>query len=47
MRVTRAATSDILALFAQVERVVQINELPTITPEVVAVASESLVIGPL
>jgi hypothetical protein len=29
------------------ERVVQINQLPTITPEVVAAASESLVIGPL
>jgi Holliday junction resolvasome RuvABC ATP-dependent DNA helicase subunit len=34
-------------LFAQVERVVRINELPAITPEVVAVASESLVIGAL
>jgi DNA transposition AAA+ family ATPase len=34
-------------LFAQIERVVQINELPAITPEVVAVASESLVIGPI
>jgi hypothetical protein len=30
-------------LFAQIERVVQINELPT---EVVAVAREGLVIGP-
>ena len=46
-RVTRGNFRLVERLFAQIERVVQINELPTITPEVVAVASESLVIGPL
>jgi len=44
-RVTRGNFRLVERLFAQIERVVQINELPTITPEVVVVASESLVIG--
>jgi len=46
-RVTRGNFRLVERLFAQIKRVVQINELPTITPEVVAVASESLLIGPL
>ena len=46
-RLTRGNFRLAERLFAQIERVVQINELPTITPDVVAVASESLVIGPL
>ena len=46
-RVTRGNFRLVERLFAQIQRVVQINALPTITPEVVAVASESLVIGPL
>ncbi len=46
-RVTRGNFRLVERLFTQIERVVQINELPTITPDVVAVASESLVIGPL
>jgi DNA transposition AAA+ family ATPase len=46
-RVTRGNFRLIERLFAQIERVVHINELSSITPEVVAVASESLVIGPI
>jgi len=34
-------------LFSQIERVLQINELRTITKEVVAAARENLVIGPV
>ena len=33
-------------LFAQIKRVLEINQLPTVTTEVVAVARERLVIGP-
>jgi hypothetical protein len=33
-------------LFAQIERIVTINELPTITTEVVTLARERLVDGP-
>jgi hypothetical protein len=46
-RVTRGNFRLVERLFAQIQRVVLINDLPAITPEVVAVASESLVIGPL
>jgi DNA transposition AAA+ family ATPase len=46
-RVTRGNFRLVERLFAQIQRIVQINDLPAITPEVVAVASESLVIGPL
>jgi hypothetical protein len=34
-------------IFAQIQRVVQINDLSSVTPEVVTAAGESLVIGPL
>ncbi len=33
-------------LFAQIKRVLEINQLPMVTTEVVAVARERLVIGP-
>jgi hypothetical protein len=33
-------------LFAQIERIVTINELPTLTTEVVSLARERLVDGP-
>jgi hypothetical protein len=46
-RVTRGNFRLVERLFAQIQRLVDINQLPTITPEVVALASESLVIGPL
>ena len=46
-RITRGNFRLVERLFAQIQRVVQINNLPAITPEVVAVASESLVIGSL
>jgi len=46
-RVTRGNFRLVERLFAQVQRLVDINQLPTITPEVVSLASESLVIGPL
>lgn len=46
-RVTRGNFRLVERLFSQIQRVVQINELASITPDVVTVASESLVIGPL
>ncbi len=46
-RVTRGNFRLVERLFAQIQRLVDINQLPTITPEVVSLASESLVIGPL
>jgi hypothetical protein len=46
-RVTRGNFRLVERLFAQIERVVQINDVPAIPPEIVAVASESLVIGPI
>jgi hypothetical protein len=46
-RIPRGNFRLVERLFAQIQRVVQINDLPAITREAVAVASESLVIGPL
>ncbi len=46
-RITGGNFRLVQRLFAQIERVVAINDLPTVTTEVVAVARESLVIGPL
>jgi Holliday junction resolvasome RuvABC ATP-dependent DNA helicase subunit len=46
-RVTRGNFRLVERLFAQIQQVAQINELSSITADVVAVASESLVIGPL
>jgi len=49
---TATAASDgnfrlIHRLFAQIDRLMQINQLRTVTEEAVAAARESLVIGPL
>jgi len=44
-RVTGGNFRLVERLFAQIQRVVQINELPSVTTEVVAVAGEGLVIG--
>jgi DNA transposition AAA+ family ATPase len=46
-RVTGGNFRLVERLFAQIQRVVQINDLPSVTTEVVAVAGESLVIGPI
>jgi hypothetical protein len=46
-RVTRGNFRLVERLFAQIQRLVDINQLPTITLEVITLASESLVIGPL
>jgi Holliday junction resolvasome RuvABC ATP-dependent DNA helicase subunit len=46
-RITGGNVRLVQRLFAQIERVLEINQLRTITAEVVQVARESLVIGPL
>ena len=46
-RITSATFRLVQRLFAQIARVVQVNELRTITAEVVEAARASLVIGPL
>ncbi len=46
-RITGGNFRLVQRLFAQIERVLEINQLRTITAEVVQVARESLVIGPL
>jgi hypothetical protein len=45
-RATGGSFRMVQRLFAQIKRVLEINELPTVTTEVVAVARERLVIGP-
>jgi Holliday junction resolvasome RuvABC ATP-dependent DNA helicase subunit len=45
-RVTGGNFRLVERLFAQIKRVLAINELPTVTPDVVEVARERLVIGP-
>jgi len=46
-RVTGGNFRLVQRLFAQIQRVVEINDLASVTTEVVAVAGERLVIGPL
>jgi hypothetical protein len=45
-RVTGGNFRLVERLFAQIERILAINALPTVTTEVVDVARERLVIGP-
>lgn len=45
LRLTRGNFRLIIRLFAQIERVMKINELTTITDEVVEAARSTLVIG--
>jgi hypothetical protein len=47
IRDARIVNQRVQTTFAQIPRVVQINDLPSITPEIVAAASETLVIDPL
>jgi DNA transposition AAA+ family ATPase len=47
IRITSGNFRLVQRLFSQIERVLQINELRTITKEVVEAARENLVIGPL
>lgn len=47
MRITGGNFRLVERLFAQIRRVAQINEVTTLTPELVAAAQESLVIGAL
>ncbi len=47
VRVTGGNFRLIQRLFTQIERILQINELRTVTKEVIETARESLVIGPL
>ena len=47
MRITGGNFRLIERLFAQIERVAQINAMTTLTPELVTAAQESLVIGAL
>jgi len=46
-RVTGGNFRLVQRLFAQIERIVAINNLPTVTTEVVTLARERLVDGPL
>ena len=46
-RVTGGNFRMVERLFAQIERIVAINNLPTVTTEVVSLACERLVDGPL
>ena len=46
-RVTGGNFRLVQRLFAQIERIVAINDLPTVTTEVVTLARERLVDGPL
>jgi len=47
VRITNGNFRLIQRLFTQIERILQINELRTVTKEVVEAARESMVIGPL
>ena len=47
IRITSGNFRLVQRLFSQIERVLQINELRTVTKEVVETARENLVIGPL
>jgi DNA transposition AAA+ family ATPase len=47
VRITGGNFRLVERLFAQIHRVAQINELTTLTPELIAAAQESLVIGAL
>jgi DNA transposition AAA+ family ATPase len=47
VRITGGNFRLVERLFAQIQRVAQINEVTTLTPELVAAAQESLVIGAL
>ena len=47
VRITGGNSRLIERLFAQIERVAQINAMTTLTPELVTAAQESLVIGAL
>lgn len=47
VRITSGNFRLIQRLFTQIERILQINELRTVTKEVVEAARESMVIGPL
>ena len=46
-RITSGNVRLIQRLFTQIERILQINEMRTVTKEVVEAARESLVVGPL
>jgi hypothetical protein len=47
VRITGGNFRLIQRLFTQIERILQINAMRTVTKEVVEAARESLVIGPL
>jgi hypothetical protein len=47
VRITGGNFRLVERLFAQIQRVAQINEVTALTPELVAAAQESLVIGAL
>jgi len=47
VRITGGNFRLIQRLFTQIERLLQINEMRTVTKEVVKAARESMVIGPL
>jgi len=47
VRITGGNFRLIQRLFTQIERLLQINEMRTVTKEVVEAARESMVIGPL
>jgi hypothetical protein len=47
VRITGGKYRLVDRLFAQIQRVAQVNEVSTLTPELVTAAQESLVIGAL